>query len=265
MHHLNLIQQNGQFLADSREVAEMIEVRHADLLEKIDGFIRHLENGNFRSQDFFIEGTYTTPGNNKVYKCYLITRKGCDMVANKTTGEKGVLFTAAYVTKFEEMDHVLKTPVDSYMIQDPVARAQRWIEEEKQRQQLQTEKLILEQRVAEFEPKVTYLDQILQSKDTVTITQIAKDYGLTGQVLNKILHEGKVQFKQNGQWLLYRQYQDLGYTKSITVDIIHNDGHQSVKMNTKWTQKGRLFIHDLLNKRGIIAFIDRKDISKVAK
>lgn len=109
MHQLTIINQNGQLLADSREVAEMTEVRHADLLEKIKGYIQHLLNGNFRSSDFFIESTYQD-GLNREKPCFLLTRKGCDMVANKMTGEKGVLFTAAYVTKFEEMEKQLTKP-----------------------------------------------------------------------------------------------------------------------------------------------------------
>ncbi|MED1950471.1 phage antirepressor KilAC domain-containing protein [Brevibacillus centrosporus] len=133
-------------------------------------------------------------------------------------------------------------------------------EERQARLVAETRALVLEQRVAEYEPKITYLDQILQSKDTVTITQIAKDYGMSGQKLNQILNEGGVQYKQNGQWLLYRKHQDKGYTKSFTVDVVHNSGDRSVKMNTRWTQKGRLFIHDLLTYRGIVAMIDRKDI-----
>ena len=103
MNQLQIINQNGRLLVDSREVAEMVGVRHSDLLERIGGYIHYLENGKFRYDDFFIESSYEA-GTGKSYKRYLITRKGCDMVANKMTGEKGVLFTAAYVTKFEEME-----------------------------------------------------------------------------------------------------------------------------------------------------------------
>ncbi|MEJ8547157.1 phage antirepressor KilAC domain-containing protein [Brevibacillus borstelensis] len=141
-----------------------------------------------------------------------------------------------------------------------IGLATRLKEEQQARITAETKALVLEQRVAEYEPKVTYLDQILQSKDTVTITQIAKDYGMSGQKLNQILNEEGVQYKQNGQWLLYRKHHDKGYTKSYTVDVVHSNGEQTVKMNTRWTQKGRLFIHDLLTKRGIFAMIDRKDI-----
>ena len=115
----------------------------------------------------------------------------------------------------------------------------------------------LEKQVQEYEPKVRYVDQILQSKDTVTITQIAKDYGMSGQELNKVLHEEGVQYKQNNQWLLYAKHHDKGYTKSQTVDVIHSNGTRLIKMNTRWTQKGRLFIHELLGRRGIIPVIDR--------
>ncbi|MGG4442319.1 Rha family transcriptional regulator [Brevibacillus fortis] len=110
MKSLTIINQNGHLLVDSREVAEMVSVRHADLLEKIGGYKRHLENGNFRSQDFSIHSTYRVEGNYKTYDCFLLTRKGCDMVANKMTGEKGVHFTASYVTKFEEMERAIQQP-----------------------------------------------------------------------------------------------------------------------------------------------------------
>lgn len=115
MNQLSIISQNGQLLADSREVADMTEVRHADLMRSIAVYIQILENAKLRSQDFFIPSTYKVDGNNKTYDCFLITRKGCDMVANKMTGEKGVLFTAAYVIRFEEMEKQLTAPPRSQL------------------------------------------------------------------------------------------------------------------------------------------------------
>ncbi|MFD3271475.1 phage antirepressor KilAC domain-containing protein [Paenibacillus dendritiformis] len=102
----------------------------------------------------------------------------------------------------------------------------------------------------------------MQSKGTVTITQIAKDYGMTGQALNQILHEEKVQYKQNKQWLLYRQHHDKGYTKSRTIDFTRSNGEPDVTMNTRWTQKGRLFIHEILQQRGIVALMDRERVEE---
>lgn len=90
---------------DSREVAEMVGMRHADLMRNIDHYIEVIsENAKLRSQNFFIECTYKTDGNNKTYKRYDITKKGCEMVANKLTGEKGILFTAEYVERFNDME-----------------------------------------------------------------------------------------------------------------------------------------------------------------
>lgn len=138
----------------------------------------------------------------------------------------------------------------SYTIEDPIKRAERWIEEQK-------EKLMLEQRVQEYEPKVNYVDKILASKDAVNVTQIAKDYGLSGKKLNDLLHEAGVQYKMNGQWLLYGKHQGNGYTKSKTTEYTKSDGTTGVKLHTRWTQKGRLFIHEVLKTRGIYPLLDR--------
>lgn len=257
LEQLQVINQNGKLLVDSRDVAEMIQKNHKELLRSIRNYMVVLGKRNFAPAEFFIE-SYYNDAQGKPRLHYLITKKGCDMVANKMTGEKGILFTATYVSKFEEMEkQIAESRMDSYMFDDPVKRAEKWIVEEKERQALKTQNLMLEQRVAEYEPKASYVDTILKSKNAVTITQIAKDYGLSGQQLNKILHEEKVQYKQNGQWLLYRQHHDKGYTRSQTIDVHHNDGSVTVKMNTKWTQKGRLFIHEILKKRNIVPTIDR--------
>ncbi|MDU4787537.1 MAG: phage antirepressor KilAC domain-containing protein [Clostridium sp.] len=94
--------------------------------------------------------------------------------------------------------------------------------------------------------------------NALTVTQIAKDYGMSAQELNKILSDEKIQYCQRGQWLLYAKYQDKGYTKSNTVTYKHKNGSIGSKLNTKWTQKGRLFINDILKKNGIIAIMDRE-------
>ena len=111
---------------------------------------------------------------------------------------------------------------------------------------------MLEQQLAESEHKVTYYDKILASPGTVTVTQIAKDYGLSATKLNKILHVEGIQYKQSKQWLLYSVHADKGYTKSTT----HIDETGEPRMNTRWTQKGRLFIHELLTRIGINAVED---------
>lgn len=94
---------------DSREVAEMIDMRHDNLMKKIRNYQRILDSSKLRSQDFFVPSTYVN-NQNKEQPCYLLTKKGCEMVANKLTGEKGVIFTAKYVNRFEEMEKQIKIP-----------------------------------------------------------------------------------------------------------------------------------------------------------
>lgn len=106
MNELQLINENGKIYVDSRQVAEMIGKRHADLMRSIDGYIKILANAKLRSLDFFDMSSYLD-NQGKLRPCYKLTRKGCDMVANKLTGEKGVLFTAEYVTRFEQMEKQL--------------------------------------------------------------------------------------------------------------------------------------------------------------
>ncbi|MDA2635359.1 phage antirepressor KilAC domain-containing protein [Bacillus cereus] len=154
-------------------------------------------------------------------------------------------------------------PTINALLQDPdllIGLASQLKHEQQARQVAEQKNLMLTQQVAENASKITYLDQILQSKDTVTVSQIAADYGLSAVRLNKILKDEKVQYKVNNQWLLYAKHQNKGYTKSQTIDVTHSDGSKSVKMNTRWTQKGRLFIHDMLTKRGIIPEMDKEAV-----
>lgn len=103
---MNLIEQNGVFYVDSRQVAEITDKRHADLCRDIAKYVAILTERNFALSDFFIESAYKD-ASGKANKCYLLTKKGCDMVANKMTGEKGILFTATYINKFYEMEKKL--------------------------------------------------------------------------------------------------------------------------------------------------------------
>lgn len=114
------------------------------------------------------------------------------------------------------------------------------------------------QIISELKPKADYTDTILQSKALVNINQIAKDYGMSARKMNQILADRGVQYKQGKQWLLYRKYHDKGYTSSETVNIVHTDGRPDVVMRTKWTQKGRLFIYELLKENNILPMIEQE-------
>ena len=109
MNGLRVQEFHGKQVIDSRDVAQMVEREHNALLKSIRQYADYLAEGEIAQGDFFIESTYLD-GNNQPRPNFLITKKGCDMIANKTTGKKGVLFTAAYVSAFEEMRQVLTAP-----------------------------------------------------------------------------------------------------------------------------------------------------------
>lgn len=113
------------------------------------------------------------------------------------------------------------------------------------------------QQIAEFQPIRQYVDTILESEGTLATSQIAADYGISARQLNKILRDAGMQHNVNGQWILYRKYMGLGYTKSKTIQFTHSDGRPDTKLHTQWTQKGRLKIHEILTGRGIQAVMDR--------
>lgn len=167
MTQLQLINEHGKIYADSRQVAEMIGKRHADLMRSIDGYVEVLgQNAKLRSDNFFIKSSYQA-GTGKTYPCYKLTRKGCDMVANKLTGTKGILFTAEYVTRFEEMERQLQTQQLLPNFNDPVASARAWADAMEAKQ-----KALLE--LKEAQPKIEFAEAIQASNESISVSTFAK-------------------------------------------------------------------------------------------
>lgn len=121
------------------------------------------------------------------------------------------------------------------------------------------EKLILKQQNLEMKPKASYYDIVLSCKEAVAITVIAKDYGWSARKMNKKLHELGVQFKQGKIWLLYQDYAEEGYTCTKTYPFNKGNGEVGTKIHTYWTQKGRLFIYNLLKSEGYVPLIEIKE------
>ena len=117
---------------------------------------------------------------------------------------------------------------------------------------------IQEQQIAEMKPKASYYDVVLNCKDAVSITTIAKDYGKSGRWFNEYLHNLGVQFRQGKIWLLYQKYAQHGYTTTKTHTYLGNDETMHSKVHTYWTQKGRLFIYELLKDHGILPLIEQE-------
>ncbi|AWB46967.1 DNA-binding protein [Paenibacillus sp. CAA11] len=131
------------------------------------------------------------------------------------------------------------------------------LEAEKKAAFLQAETEAQAEIIEEQAGRLTYLDKILQSTDTMNVTQIAADYGLTARQLNEILKEERIQRRTGGQWVLCAKYHGKGYTKSYTHAFPIPTGGTKTVVNTRWTQSGRLLIHEVLVARGIEANVDR--------
>lgn len=133
-----------------------------------------------------------------------------------------------------------------------IAALTRLKEEREKRKELECLALAQRQQIAEMKPKASYYDLILQNKDVVPITQIAKDYGMSGRKLNALLQKLGVQYRYRKTWFLYQHYAKCGYTQSKTFQV----SEKSSVMHTYWTQKGRLFIYELLKKNGVLPVME---------
>lgn len=219
------------------EIAEMIEKKHFEVLRMLEGYekpkvigiIPVLANSSSTVSDYFIKSSYKDKSG-KTNKCYECTKMGCELLANKMTGEKGILFTAKYVAKFNAMEQQLKySTMDSYMIEDPIARAMRWIEERKEK------KLIEEKH-----------DNLVHSSKTYTTTEIAKELGFkSANALNKDLESKKLQYKMNGTWVLAAKFSEEGFVSIKQNEL--KDGR--IIYYRRWTGKGRdWLVNDIYKK-----------------
>lgn len=132
-------------------------------------------------------------------------------------------------------------------------------EKRKAIEQAEEQVVQLSETVASMKPKADYCDIILQSRETVAITQIAQDYGMTAKALNILLRNFGIQHKVAGQWVLYAPYLPLGYVQSESIPITHTDGRKTIKLFSKWTQKGRLFLYEELKKHNVLPLIEKKE------
>lgn len=126
---------------------------------------------------------------------------------------------------------------------------------------LEEQNAIQNQQIAELQPKASYYDLVLNCKDLVSVTTIAKDYGWSARKMNTYLHDLGVQYKQGSVWILYQKYAEMGYTSTKTHSHPGKDGDVHATVHTYWTQKGRLFIYSLLKENGILPMVERGEIA----
>lgn len=221
---------NGEKLVSGRDLHEFLESKQdftdwiKNRIEKY-GFI---ENEDFTLHKFMVGKSWKHD-----YILKLDIAKELSMVEGSSKGKQARLY-------FIECEKRLKQSTNTIKIPQTYAEALL----EAGRLAMENEKLLLEKQ--EMTPKVEYYEKVIDSESEFTVTQIAKELFMSAKQLNLILANEGVQFKQNGQWLLYSKYQDKGYTKTRTVPYIDSNGNQNTKHTTVWTELGREFIHDLV-------------------
>lgn len=250
---------NGILVTTSNRVAEELGVRHDNLLNKIDDYVNKFSSPELSGQ-FYIPSEYKTRDGRTV-RNYLITKKGIAQLIGgyNSSVEKAFDLNVAYINRFEEMEKQISLGVPQNF-KEALRLA---YEQQEIIETLQLESKIKDQQISELQPKASYYDFVLQCKGILAIGIIAKDYGKSAQWLNKLLHELGVQYNQSGVWLLYSKYADKGYTQTKTHSFIRTDGTPDTGVQTYWTQKGRLFIYELLKNNGYLPNIE-KEYSKEA-
>lgn len=245
----------------SLQIAEITARLHKNVMRAI----RNMEpawekiNGRkFELVDYKDEKGETRP-------CFSLTKEECLYIATKFNDEA----RAKLIKRWKELEEQHQKPSlpQNYLealkslVKAEEEREQLALENRKQQQEIVTiskENMELGNKITEMLPKVSYYDQILKSNATMTITQIAQDYGMSAVRMNKELESMRIQHKVRGQWILYGQFLTGGYVHSRAIDIIRSDGIHDVKYNTEWTTKGRIFLYDALKAKGILPLIEQE-------
>lgn len=221
----------------SLQIASITGKRHADVMRDIRNLVQQLENDNERN---FALVTYQD-GKGEQRPMYVLTKKGCLCLASGYDAN----LRMKIINRWEELER--QKQYGSFQVPQTFADALLLAaEQQKQLESLAEQNKLQTQQLKQAAPKVEYFDKALSSTGTYTATQIGKEFGWGAETLNRKLKEMGVQYKQNGQWLLYARYDGKGYTKSIPRTYTKSDGTTGSQMQTVFTEKGRLFIHNLL-------------------
>lgn len=243
----------------SLQIAEVTGKNHAHIMRDIRNL---LEKGVSESNFGLSSYKQKQPnGGTRDVAMYELTPKGCLILAS---GYDPVL-REKIINKLEEYQQKERTSMTALPnFSNPAEAARAWAEqyelkliESKRADAAEQQVYALSQEIESMQPKVSYYDMILNNNSTVLTTQIALDYGMSAKALNKKLYEMRIQHKVGDQWILYAPYLPMGYMHSKPVEITHNNGNKSIKYNSEWTQKGRLFLYDELKKRNILPLIEQ--------
>ena len=201
-------------------------------------------------------------GGTREVPCYELNKRECLYIATKFNDEA----RAKLIIRWEELETKERTggfvvPQTFSQALMLAAKQQEQIEEQRAALAQQGEEIVkLSNEVMTMKPKATYYDLILNNPSTVTITQIAQDYGMSAKKFNQILSDFRIQHKVNKQWILYADNINKGYVQSKPTNIPLANGTEKVVYNTEWTQKGRIFLYEKLKQAGILPMIENKQL-----
>ena len=260
---------SNQPLTNSKLVAEVFGKEHKHVREAIKKLITTAENSTV--QQMFSESTYLNE-QNKEQPMFLMNQDGFTLLAMGFNGKKAMEFKLKYIEAFNAMKRQIEQSKPSVpqtylealksLVKAEEEKQQLALENKKQQEQIITiskTNMELGNKITEMLPKVSYYDKILQSNATMTVTQIAQDYGMSAMKLNKELEAMKIQHKVRGQWILYGKFITGGYVHSRAVDIIRSDGRHDVKYNTERTTKGRIFLYESIKAKGILPLKEQEN------
>ncbi len=252
----------GQKVVLAKTIAEIHEVKTDKINDLINNHIDEFEDGidilSLKGNKEFEtlakgNGLYTQNSLNSSKYIYLLSEQGYMLLVGFMKTEKAKAIRKQLRREYFAMRKVLNSSeqLKSNLLLEIYNGGQNGVLASKKLTELETRPLqdTIEKQsntINELLPAANYTKKVLEDNDTLlTITQIAKDFGMSGQALNDLLHDLGVQYKQNGQWLLYSKYQGKGYARTVQSEI------KNAKPQTKWTQKGKKFINDTLRKKGI--------------
>ena len=238
----------------SLEIAEVTCRNHKDVMRSI----REMEEAwvKVNGRKFALVEYKDAKG--EMRPCYSLSKTECLYIATKFNDEA----RAKLILRWEELEtkeeSLIKVPTTfAEALRLAADQAEKLEAQEKMLEASSNEIVELSGTIANMQPKVTYVDKILSSKETVTTTQIAQDYGQSAKSFNILLRNFGIQHKVGGQWILYAKYLPNGYVQSDTIPIEHKDGSSGSVMHTKWTQKGRLFLYEELKKHNVLPLIEK--------
>lgn len=262
--------ESNQPLTNSKLVAEVFGKSHKHVLDAIREIVKGYAEKS--ADPMFEETTYINEQNKQSYPMFIMNQDGFTLLAMGFNGKKAMEFKLKYIEAFNAMKRQIEQSNPSVpqnylealksLVKTEEEKQQLALENKKQQEQILTiskTNMELGNKITEMLPKVSYYDKILQSNATMTVTQIAQDYGMSAMKLNKELEAMKIQHKVRGQWILYGKFLTGGYVHSRAVDILRSDGRHDVKYNTEWTTKGRIFLYESLKAKGILPLIEQEN------